>query len=92
MLTMSSDLATAMKLDASQRGALIEDVVSGGPAEQAGLHPDDIIVAVQGRPVQDLQHFHRLLLRHTPGDEVSLTIRRGGETALLSAVLVADRP
>ena len=35
--SLGADLATAMKLDAQQRGVLVASVVSGGPADKAGL-------------------------------------------------------
>ena len=74
-----------------EHGVQVVKVLPGGPAEAAGLQPDDVIVQLQGVKVQDLQHFHMLLMRQKPGDEVSLVIRRGDDTARVSAILAADR-
>jgi S1-C subfamily serine protease len=65
--------------------------VSGGragtPAERAGLKAGDLITAFDGRPVKNLEDYSVLLFRHKPGDEISVTVRRGEETLELKAVL-----
>ena len=63
-------------------------VLPGSPADKAGLKPfmraqdgnvvlGDIIVALDGKPVQSIDDLLELLERHQPGDSVSLTIVRG---------------
>jgi len=49
--TLSPDVADSLGLDRSTKGAVITDVLSGSPAEQAGLHPGDVIVEVDRKPV-----------------------------------------
>ncbi len=53
-------------------GALIEGVVSGGPAEAAGLSAGDVITSVDGRPVTSALTLQTALQRHHPGDRVSI--------------------
>jgi S1-C subfamily serine protease len=53
-------------------GALISDVISGTPAEQAGLAAGDTITAVDGQPVTDYNSLAALLLQHHGGDTVTL--------------------
>lgn len=58
----------------------IASVYSGGPAETAGLLAGDIITDIDNQPVQELgvaQAIHKL--RGTPGEEVTVHIRRPGE-------------
>ncbi len=68
-------------------GAVIERVIAGSPAEEAdlrGLHEDgqgttfvgDIIIALNGTPVQSGSALMRLLEGYGAGDEVELTVRR----------------
>ncbi|MGE5141559.1 MAG: S1C family serine protease, partial [Rudaea sp.] len=48
---LTPDLAKAMNLSASQRGALVEDVTPGGPAANAGLKPSTQQTSIQGQSV-----------------------------------------
>ena len=52
-------------------------VVPGGPANRAGLKKGDVIVALNGQPVQDDVQFTRELSRFQVGETVTLTVRRG---------------
>jgi serine protease Do len=49
--TLTPDVAASLGIDRGTKGAVITDVVSGSPAEQAGLRPGDVIVEVDRRPV-----------------------------------------
>jgi carboxyl-terminal processing protease len=63
-------------------GGLITSIARGGPAEEAGLHPRDLIVAVGGIPFTDTARFGPEgpigVVRGTPGSVVRLTIRSPG--------------
>ena len=62
-------------------GALITEVESGSPAHREGLVPGDIIVALDGKPVENAQDFVRRLNTVRSGDAFRLKIqsrRRGG--------------
>jgi len=60
-------------------GFKIVDVTKGGPAEKAGLHKDDVVVAIDGKPVASMRLYDvRLRLRNDPaGTVVSFKIQRG---------------
>ncbi|GAB4371607.1 MAG: hypothetical protein Kow0062_07280 [Acidobacteriota bacterium] len=70
-------------------GVRVEDVVSGSAAEQAGIRPGDVLVAIDGEAVTDLRTYAKLLARHAPGDRVRLTIERDGTRQELEATLTA---
>jgi Lon-like protease len=60
------------------RGILIEGVAPDAPAAQV-LDAEDVIVAVDGRPVQTPAQLRRLVGRRSPGDHVTLTVLRAGK-------------
>ena len=99
------DLATAMGLEAGQRGALVIDVVPNGPADEAGLLGSDrqveidgettrvggdVIVAADGQPVQDFDDLIAYLTNSTEvGQEIELTVLRQGQEKTISPTLAA---
>jgi carboxyl-terminal processing protease len=66
-------------------GGLITKIARGGPAEEAGLRPHDLILAVGGIPFTDTARFGPggpiSVVRGSPGSVVHLTIRSPGEEA-----------
>lgn len=61
-------------------GAMITTVVPDGPADQAGLMEDDVIVGIDGREVMNFSDMISYLFANTsPGDTVDLEVFRGGE-------------
>ena len=51
----------------------------GTPAAQAGLRPDDVIVALDGRPIGSAGALTRTVGMMRPGEQVTLTLYRGGQ-------------
>ena len=62
------------------QGALITQVVSDTPAEDAGLQVGDIITAVDLIPVNANHQLADVLAQYEPGDRVTLTVWRSGES------------
>ncbi len=60
--------------DSDEGGAMIADVLAGGPADEAGLVAGDLIVAVDGEELSDDVDFAELIGAYAPGDEVTLTV------------------
>jgi S1-C subfamily serine protease len=56
----------------------IESVVAGSPAERAGLVPDDLVIAVDGRSVPSRDAVQRALGMLADGDPVRLAVVRSG--------------
>jgi len=61
-----------------QRGLEVVEVIDGSPAAQAGLRPEDLVVAVDGEPVGGVDDLQRLLTAATIDRQVELAIVRGG--------------
>ena len=95
------DLASQMGL-AVDSGVLIQKVVPGGAAERAGLRGGneqayvgnmpillggDLIVAVDGKQVNDPQDINALMDKHQAGDTISVTIYRGKREMTLKLIL-----
>ncbi len=88
--TITPDLAARYRLGADH-GVLVTEVVRGSPAAQAGLLRGDILTAIGGEDIGDDAPFINLLLRHQPGETVTLEVVRGQETLRLEVTL-AERP
>jgi Do/DeqQ family serine protease len=74
----------------SANGVIINRIIEGTPAEQAGLRVGDVIVAVDGIDVMDRQHFMQMIGQARAGATVDLDlIRRGRDQRL--AVTLGDR-
>ncbi len=79
--------------DARKHSLLVDDVIEGSPAKQAGLRAGDRITAVNGRALGTEIGFDDSYVRGHPGDAVALTIERPGEPdpLVLHAVFRAKR-
>jgi len=104
-ISVTPDIAKAMNLDATQRGALIEQILPGGPSDQAGLHGSDrqvtidgqdalvggdVITAMDGTPVKTIDDVIAYLGDHTNvGQKVTLTILRDGKQQSVDVTLQA---
>ncbi len=69
----------------------VDAVVLESPAASAGLKPDDLIVYVEGLPVNSITAYQEILDRFRPGNEVKLEVRRGEKLQTLT-VKLADFP
>ena len=79
-------LADSFKLDRPE-GALVSSVEKGGPADDAGLQPGDVIRAVDGQPIVASGDLPAIISRSTPGESVKLQVWRKGSRVELSARL-----
>lgn len=72
-------------------GALVLEVVAGGPAQAAGIRPGDVIVSIGGSGVRSLEGFLAAIRRRGPGDRLEVGILRDGRRLTVTVVL-AERP
>jgi serine protease Do len=83
-------LASALGLDRDS-GVILSDIVPQGAADTAGLEPGDIVLAVDGRPIDHSRQLMAVVFQHVFGDEITLDIQRGKEH-LKKTVAVLARP
>ncbi len=62
-----------------RRGVEVTGVVAGGPAAQAGVRPEDIVVALDGQPVEAISDLQRMLTGDRAGRPMEAQLVRGGE-------------
>jgi len=62
-----------------RRGALIGDVVKGGPAERAGIKKNDIVVAFQGKDITNAAMFRNEISLSPIGKDVRMVVLRAGK-------------
>jgi len=75
---INEDLAQTFSV-AEGSGVLVNDVFPGHPADQRGIRPGDIIVALNGRPVTSPNTLARLVAGLTPDSVARLTYVRDGK-------------
>ncbi len=68
-------------------GAIVNNVIRGAPADKAGLKRSDIIVAMNGTPIDSFDALVLEIRRLGVGDTVTITYYRGGEKKETTAVL-----
>lgn len=59
------------------RGVLLGGVIAGSPAQLAGLRQGDLIVSIDGQPVQEVSDLFRLVGTHLAGSTVGMEVMRG---------------
>jgi S1-C subfamily serine protease len=72
-------------------GVAVQNVVSGTPADQAGIEPGDVIQAIDGKPVNSSQEFVSMIGGMKPGTKVTLRVWAQGVKKNVSATL-AEQP
>jgi S1-C subfamily serine protease len=68
-------------------GAFVVNVLPGSGADDAGLEPGDVIVAVDGEAVADAAGLTDVIAALDPGQRIEVTVERGGEEETFTATL-----
>lgn len=87
MREVDGTLAKALNLKPGM-GVLVQDLVSGGPAEKAGIKQGDVILSVDGTEVSSGGMVQALIASKRPGDKVKMTIWRENKEKDFSVELV----
>jgi S1-C subfamily serine protease len=73
--------------DAPQGGALVGNIVAGGPAAKAGLRAGDRVLQIGGQPIRGADDLTAAVNDHKPGDKVQFQVDRGGQRRTLTVTL-----
>jgi serine protease DegS len=73
------------------RGAVIAGIVKGAPADRAGLQPGDVVLTVDGKPVEEVMDLLRLITERKPGATITVGGTSNGET-FRKEVEIDERP
>jgi serine protease Do len=76
--SLTPALAKEFKLP-EQTGALVGEVTSDSPAEQAGLKKGDVVVEFDGKKVIDSRHLRLMVAEKAPGSTVTAKVLRDGK-------------
>lgn len=87
---LTPELAEALGLSI-ERGALVASVAPDGPADATDLEPGDVIVSLDGQPVEKAQDLSRRVARMSPSTEVRLGVVRNGREREVR-VRLGERP
>jgi serine protease Do len=86
---VTRDLAFAYGMP-QPRGALVADILAGGPAARSDLRPGDVILEYDGKPIEISAELAPRLGLTRPGSRVALTIFRRGQGSRSIGVVVGE--
>jgi len=75
---LNDEMAASFGLG-GRKGAVVADLVPGGPAQKAGVQPGDVVVAVNGHPVTSPNEMTREVAKVQAGDVARLDLFRDGK-------------
>jgi serine protease Do len=84
------DIERSLKLGVS-RGAMVEDVTEGSPADRSGLHPYDVLISLDDHPIRNDDQLIREIAARPPGSMAHLRMMRDGREQSVSVKLI-ERP
>lgn len=88
---LNAKAANSLGLDSNQQGVLIERVQPGGPADNAGLREQDVIIAIEEQSIHGMADLAGYMSQAAPGQTVIMTILRDGKQIEISVEL-GERP
>ena len=80
---LTPDLAKSVHVETT-KGALVADVVKGGPAEKGGLKKNDVVIAYSGKEIPDSGMFRNEVANTPVGSEAKVTVLRDGKKVELT--------
>ncbi|MFC1635014.1 Do family serine endopeptidase, partial [Planctomycetota bacterium] len=88
---LSPGVATSLNLDKDTKGVTIVDVVEGSAAEEAKLKQYDVIVELNGEPIEGGNEFLNRVAMFKPGSKINIVVMRDGKRKSVT-VKLGKRP
>lgn len=89
--SVSPEIAEAIGLD-EPHGAMVAQVISGSPAERAGLQQGDVILGYNGSEIDAVRDLPRLVAGTPAGESAEVRIHRGGEIQTITVDIAKMEP
>jgi putative serine protease PepD len=90
MATVDADVASQIGLPTGTVGALIQEVLSGSPAEKAGLKVGDVMVEMGGQPVTSVEDAFGAIRDGSIGKAIQVVVLRSGSRLEITVTLGSD--
>ncbi len=87
---VTPQMAEVLKLEKAA-GILVAQVEKGSPAAQAGVKPGDVVLAMNGKPIDSYDVFRNEIATMKPGTKVQFSVMRDGKVTDIPVVL-GERP
>ena len=71
----------------NENGALVSSVHDGGPAEEAGIQAGDVVIAFNGKPIEEMRSLPRIVAESAIGKPLDVTVMREGKKLNLKVTL-----
>ena len=84
---LTTELARSLGLGEAARGALVADVTSGGPADKGGIKRGDVIVAYDGKEIEDSTALPAVVAATPVGKTVPVEVLRNGKSKTLEVTV-----
>ena len=88
---VDSDMAQSLGMSET-KGIIVNSVTPGSAAERAGIRQGDVIVALDGAPVNEVNAFRNRIASSGPGAQVTLTILRDNREQKIAATTGEFKP
>ena len=82
-------LGVVLRDSSSQTGAAINQVRAGTPAARAALRAGDVVTSAAGTKINSASELRAVINAHRPGDNISVTYTRGGQSHTVKVKLAA---
>ncbi len=76
---VTDEIAETLGMDDAM-GALVANVMDGGPASESGIQPGDVILSFDGKPVEEMRRLPKIVADTPVGKSVNVEIWRDGKT------------
>jgi len=83
---VTPEIAESLDLG-DESGALVADVIAGGPADKAGVKRGDIIIEVNRNKIDEMPELPKIVASYAPGTKTKLKVIRNGKEKVLNIKL-----
>jgi serine protease Do len=91
MAQLTTGVRNQIGYNAQPGGVAVREVVSGSPADQAGIQPGDVILQIDGKPTNDPKSVHDYISSKKPGDTIRVNVWSQGLKKMV-AVKLSETP